>query len=602
MQQLNQNQYAAAVHLNGPMMVLAGPGSGKTTVILHRIMYLISNGHAKPSEVLVITFTKAASEEMRARFRELGGSGKVDISTFHSLFYRVISAHYGYRVENVLSEIERTQIIKSILKKNSLPFDEEFTKSISSEFSLIKNELIDITHYNSHVLLDDFGKIYTAYEDYKKERHKIDFDDMTASAWSLFMTNKAILSDWQSRYKYILIDEFQDINRAQYECIRLLNNKGNLFIVGDDDQSIYSFRGARPEFLLNFSKDFPDSQKIILDINYRSTEKIIGLCNKVIRYNMHRYEKDLKGTGKNGPTPTLLKSYDAQAEAADIATKIQKLASKTGYNEIAVIYRNNIQSRAYIDVFLNLNIPFQIKDETPGIYEHWAFKDIIAYLKLSQDLSLKDEALRIINKPKRYISKDLLTATGNKGGPFLNNLLNMYMQKWQREPTLELVNHLGKINKYSPEEAYKFIRCVTGYNEYIREYSNYRKIDPKGLYDILDELQEGAAAFGRIPEYIAHVEKAALVTKNQRLKKTLPAGVMLTTMHSAKGLEFDTVFVISAVEGLIPYERSITDEEIEEERRLFYVALTRAKRLLYVSIIKTRHDEKMKPSMFLRGL
>jgi len=604
MQTLNKNQLAAATHSGGPVMVLAGPGSGKTTVIIHRIKFLIESRMADPAAILVITFTKAAAEEMRARYAELSGNGRSSISTFHSFFYRVVSSRYGYGTESVLEESERSAAIKTILSGLGLSTDDEFAREISSELSLVKNELYELRHYNSRAAgSDDFRSVYAAYEEYKRAKRVIDFDDMTSECLRLFTEERGVLNKWRGRYRYILIDEFQDINRAQYECVKLLDGNKNLFIVGDDDQSIYRFRGARPEFLLNFESDYKNVSKIFLDVNYRSTDAIIGLCNKIISKNDARFVKDIGGTGRSGPAPSALRPFDAQSEAAAVAERVRALSAKIPYTEMAVIYRTNIQSRAFIDAFLNLNVPYQIKDEAPGIYEHWAFVDVLAYLKLSVDAGLTDEAARIINKPKRYINKDLILAAKKKGGPLLRNLLRApNAQVWQRAKVEELLTRLIAIKKLAPRDAIKYIRGAAGYDGYINDYAAYRRLRPDGLFEILDELTEGAQGFADIPGYVAFVEKAAISSAEKRLKKEEPAGVTLTTMHSAKGLEFEAVFLTGAIDGLVPHEKSRTPSEVEEERRLFYVGLTRAKTYLYVSAAKTRREHAVKPSSFLDGL
>jgi len=601
---LNADQRAAATHSDGPMMVLAGPGSGKTTVILHRIKYLIEERRINPKKILVITYTRAAAEEMRVRFAVLCGGTIADISTFHSLFYRVVSSHFGYTTDNVLQEAERAGVLKSILVNQGLASDDDVTREISTELSLITNELIDMEHHNSRAIgSNDFKNVCAAFAEYKKKHNKIDFDDMTVGCYNLFKGNKKLLDAWRAKYQYILIDEFQDINRAQYECIKLLNVHNNLFIVGDDDQSVYKFRGARPEFFLNFETDYPAVKKVSLDINYRSTDRIIGLCNKIISGNARRFHKNIRGTGINGPAPALLRPYDIQAEAVAVAERVQSIAKKTAYTDIAVIYRSNIQSRAFIDVFSNLHIPFQIKDEAPGIYEHWILKDVAAYFKLADDTGLNEETARIINKPKRYISRDQIAAAGKKKGAVLHNLMRASnIQTWQRAKAEDLIARLGAIKQLAPHAAYKYIREEIGYDGYIEEYAAFKRIKPDGLYEILDELTEGAKGFQSLPEYVAYVEQAAAESREKRLKKEEPAGVMLTTMHSAKGLEFEAVFIISAVDGLIPHEKSATAAETEEERRLFYVGLTRAKRILYISVVKTRHDNKTTPSVFLNGI
>ncbi len=485
---------------------------------------------------------------------------------------------------------------------------DEIAKSIISEISFVKNELLNVEYYSSlNCGADDFREIFNTYENYKTENNKIDFDDMLVKCYHLLMKNNNVLLNWRKRYSYILIDEFQDINKAQYECIKLLSGKnGNLFVVGDDDQSIYKFRGARPEFLLRFPDEFENTEKIVLDINYRSTEQIIKLCNVVIGSNKNRYKKFIKGTEKNGNIPVLLNPYDISEEAVLIAKKIKKNQDKTPFNKIAVIYRTNIQSRAIVDAFMDLNIPFQVKDEVPTLYEHWVSKDIAAYLTLALDVK-KDECFKTIaNKPNRYISKSsIYAAQKNKKDEesLINTLYNMdELKKWQVIRLEELIYQLNTLKKKNTYDAFKYIRKVMNYDNYINDYASYRKMSPKGLFEVLEEIQESSKGYDKIEEYLEHVENVIFDAKEKKgLKKELN-GVTLSTIHSAKGLEFDIVFVTSVVEGVIPYEKSRSFDEIEEERRLFYVAMTRARKQLYISIVKSRYEQKTTPSRFLSGI
>lgn len=609
---LNEKQKESVNHKDGPMMVLAGPGSGKTTVIIYRIKQLIDFYKINPKDILVITFTKSAADEMKNRFNNICENINYNVmfSTFHSYFFRIIRNYFGYKVLNVLREDEKKNIIKSIVLNLQIEFqdEEEFINNIINEISFIKNELIDINFYNStNCASSDFKSIFKLYEDFKEDNQKIDFDDMLIKCYNLLNDNKNILETWKNRYKYTLIDEFQDINKVQYECIKKLTNKNsNLFIVGDDDQSIYKFRGSRPDFLLKFPKDFENVKKIILDINYRSTNEIIKLSNIVIKFNKNRYKKIIKGTGIKGKMPVLIKTEDTSQEANAIAKKIKQYEKTTDLENIAVIYRTNLQSRAFVDIFMDYNISFQVKDIAPSIYDHWIAKDIFAYLKLSIDKTLNKEAERIINRPKRYINKFLITEAKtylNETNTLLNSLYSLKsMKNWQISKLEDLIIHLNTLKKKDTYSAFKYIRKIIGYDEYLIEYSNYRNINSKGLFEIIEELQESSKNYEKKEDFLNHAEDVIFETKQQiKNHNTVEkgTGVVLSTMHSVKGLEFDIVFVASAVEGVVPYEKSITDEEIEEERRLFYVALTRAKKILFISIIKTRHDKEVKPTRFL---
>ncbi len=609
--ELNEKQKKAAFHNTGPMMVLAGPGSGKTTVIIHRIKNLIEKYNVSPRDILVITFTKSAANEMKGRFKEIDEESQVFFGTFHSYFFRILRSGFGFDIENIIKEEERRAIIKKIITEKELIIEdeEEYIANALNEISLIKNELIDFENYRtSNFGKTEFISLFKEYESIKEQNNKIDFDDMICKCYEYLSKNIDVLEIWKKRYKYILIDEFQDINKAQYECIKLLTNRdGNIFIVGDDDQSIYKFRGASPEFLMKFPEDFDNVAKIILDVNYRSTTQIINLCNAVIKGNKNRYEKIIKGTQKDGNMPVLIKSDDIGAEAVEVAKKIAAYKNKTNpdLNKVAVIYRTNIQARAIVDAFMDFNIPYQIKDEVPSIYEHRISKDIFAYLNLILNINNDSALERIINKPKRYISKTLLAeAKKIKDDSLINSLYKVKdIKLWQSERLDELIYHLSAAKGKTTYETFKYIRKVIGYDEYIKEYAAFRKVTPKSLYEVLDEIQEAAKGYEKIEDYLTHTADVILEMKEKKVRKnSVSNGVVLSTMHSAKGLEFDIVFVTSAVEGVIPHEKSTSFDEIEEERRLFYVAITRAKKLLYISIVKSRYDHEVKPTRFLKKI
>lgn len=612
--EMNISQKKAVEHLSGPMMVLAGPGSGKTTVIAHRVKYLIEERKIAPEKILVITFTKAAAEEMESRFAKLENdevkARKVTFGTFHSVFFRIIRSALGYRLENILKEDERKYLLRSIVRSLKIEFEdeEEFLKDISLEISLMKNELIDVKYYNTMVCSnDDFEKIVEMYENYKLENNKIDFDDMLCICWKLLNENEACLKWWQKKYDYVLIDEFQDINRVQYETVKeLVKIHNNIFIVGDDDQSIYKFRGARPEFLLSFPDDFQNVKSVVLDTNYRSTDNIIELANKLIVNNKQRYEKNIKGVKGKNANPILLISDNIEEEARLIGQEIKKLHKKgIAYKDTAVIFRTNIQARAFVDKFMDMNIPFYMRDEMPNLYEHWIAKDLISYIKLSENMHLNDDLERIINKPKRYISKLILQSAKREGGSLIYSLMNLEDVKvWQRERLEELELQLQIIKKRTPFEALKYIRGVIGYDDYLKEYADFRKVGAKSLLEVADEIREASKNYKTHQEFLNHIEEFSAELRNQKLnkKKVEADAVALSTLHGSKGLEFDTVFISSAVEGVIPHEKSKTEAEIEEERRLFYVGITRAKQFLYISTIKTRYEEKVGKSQFLKEI
>ena len=616
---LNPNQQQAAEHLNGPMMVLAGPGSGKTAVITARAAHLIHAHNIETRRILVITYSKAAANEMQRRFLELrGGPGGDEGSpappdmptfgTFHSVFYRMIRQRHGYELGQVMGEGERRMAVRGFLIQLGYDLEDEFLSAVLGEMSLVKNELHDLEYYHSAAIgAEDFRRLLKMYASFKADKNKIDFDDMLSMAYTMLKDEPAQLTRWRRYYPYIMIDEFQDINRVQYETVKLLAAPANnLFIVGDDDQSIYKFRGSRPEFLLNFPKDYPATTSVTLGTNYRSTNQIISYANSLISGNKLRYHKEIVGTGRDGAKPLIISSDDQNAEAASIAQRIRTMW-KNGANldSIAVIYRLNLQSRAFADAFMNANIPYRNRDEMPVIYDHWIAADLFAYLRLAVRLAKKQktgydpDAERIINKPYRFISKAFMQ--GMKQGN-----LDLFAA-YHRDPTLhtaskarieELKSDLTTLGKRDTAAALRYIRQGIGYNEHIMDHSAYRKLNPAGLFEIADELQEAAKSFPDPEAFMAHARAAIAAAKDSDAQRGPCCN--LTTLHSAKGLEFDRVFIAGAVEDVIPYSRSKTDADIEEERRLLYVGVTRARHELYISTIKTRYDKKVEPSRFLR--
>ncbi len=603
---LNESQSEAVKHVTGPAMVISGPGSGKTTVISHRVKYLIEELNVSGSDILVITFSKASAIEMKERINELIGSyEKAEISTFHSFFFKILRAHSFVKVEDVLTENEKRHILSSILNKLKLNAyaGDDFMESLEEEISLIKNDLLDLDYYNSMIISNDYFKsIFSAYEEYKKVAGTLDFDDMLEKAYVLLRDNPSVLDLWSKRYQYVLIDEFQDINKAQYILIKLISaNHKNIFAVGDDDQSIYRFRGARPEFMLNFSKDYENAEKIILSTNYRSTDEIIAFSNKIIENNKNRFEKSIKGTGINGTKPRLIMSIDIEEEAFNIG-KIIKAFKNISYHDIAVLYRTNIQARAFADAFMDMNIPFKIKDGFSLVYEHWIFKDIRSYFILAMDRRSNEDFIRIINKPNRFISRSHIKNALSKKIPLMDYLYTPgILQSFILSRVEELMYHLNVLKEKSSYDAIKYIRYVIGYDEYIKSFAEYRKIDPKGLFEIINEITESSKNHNDFLSYLNHVETIVEETK-ENFKDLNKDGVSLSTIHSAKGLEYHTVFIAGCVEGLIPYEKSRLPYEIEEERRLLYVAVTRAKRNLYISAIEKRHGNDVKLSRFLEEL
>lgn len=601
---LNTAQQKAVCHETGPMLVLAGPGSGKTTVLLCRISRLLERGLAKPQEILALTFSKAAAEEMKSRFENLNGASGVSFGTFHSIFFRILRSRYGWNVEQIFQEEERRNILRNSIEaeKWDIPDLEEYISQFFSQLSLMNSELEQPNRFTPVGMpVEEFRKLYRAYEGYKERHEKLDFDDMLTQCYQLLREDAAVREYWQRKYKFILVDEFQDVNQAQFACLQILAEKHqNLFVVGDDDQSIYAFRGARPDFLLHFPTLYPAAKKVTLNTNYRSTERIVNLAERVIGNNEVRFVKNMKGIGEAGDKVTFFLAEDAAKEAAHIAEKIGRLLDEgMPLTEIAVIYRTNLQGGAFARELYKRGIPYDLRDNSGNVYEHWVAKDLLAYLLLAENEESDSALRRILNKPKRYIGKDLLAEAETMPYTLLRSFFVCPSLKgWQEENLENLRIDLNQIRKRTPYDAVKYIRKVIGYDEYLEEFAAYRRTSAQVLQEIADEIMETAKDCADVRSFREQLERLSLQMKEQSRKKGQKRnGVALMTMHGAKGLEFRAVFLPSLVEGIVPHEKGM--DTVAEERRLFYVAMTRASEKLCLSAILQRYEKERKPSRFL---
>lgn len=601
---LNTAQQKAVCHETGPMLVLAGPGSGKTTVLLCRISRLLERGLAKPQEILALTFSKAAAEEMKSRFENLNGASGVSFGTFHSIFFRILRSRYGWNVEQIFQEEERRSILRNSIEaeKWDIPDLEEYISQFFSQLSLMNSELEQPNRFTpTGMPVEEFRKLYRAYEGYKERHEKLDFDDMLTQCYQLLREDAAVREYWQRKYKFILVDEFQDVNQAQFACLQILAEKHqNLFVVGDDDQSIYAFRGARPDFLLHFPTLYPAAKKVTLNTNYRSTERIVNLAERVIGNNEVRFVKNMKGIGEAGDKVTFFLAEDAAKEAAHIAEKIGRLLDEgMPLTEIAVIYRTNLQGGAFARELYKRGIPYDLRDNSGNVYEHWVAKDLLAYLLLAENEESDSALRRILNKPKRYIGKDLLAEAETMPYTLLRSFfVCLSLKGWQEENLENLRIDLNQIRKRTPYDAVKYIRKVIGYDEYLEEFAAYRRTSAQVLQEIADEIMETAKDCADVRSFREQLERLSLQMKEQSRKKGQKRnGVALMTMHGAKGLEFRAVFLPSLVEGIVPHEKGM--DTVAEERRLFYVAMTRASEKLCLSAILQRYEKERKPSRFL---
>lgn len=643
----NQAQMTALEHRDGPMMVLAGPGSGKTTVITHRIKRLLEAG-VDPSGILVITFTKAAATEMKERFLRLareedekrkqaeqraGGSrtgaeklffgtadpgprrreacgtsleaagSRVSFGTFHSVFYHILKWAYRFPAGNVISGEEKRQYFKKFLDESEMEVEDEaeFISSIINEISYVKGERLDLKYYYSQNCPEEwFKKLYDGYDEMLKTTGKIDFDDMLVMCHELFTERKDILAAWQKKFKYILVDEFQDINLLQYQVVRMLAlPENNLFIVGDDDQSIYRFRGAKPEIMLGFEKDFPGTKRVLLGTNYRSTKEIVETSLRLIEHNKVRFEKKLepfRGSGR----PVDFRVFDNPGHEMDTVAQSIRAYHDAGYqwSEIAVLFRTGANSGLMAERLMGYNIPFKLRDVIPNLYSHWIAKDLFAYMEIAAGSRKRSDFYRIMNRPNRYFSRDAFDT------PIVSfdRLKSFYQDRdWMEERICDLEADLRAMAPLKPVAAVNYIRKAIGYDDYLRSYAEFRRMKPEELFETADKLAESAAEFATFAEWKEHAARyeEELKKQNQEEREETKDRVTLSTMHSAKGLEYPVVFVVDANEGIVPHHKAGLPADIEEERRLFYVALTRAKDRLHVAAVKERYHRKTDVSRFV---
>ena len=607
---LNHAQTEAVAHNKGPCMVLAGPGSGKTLTIAKRIEYLIMKHKVRPEEILVITFTKYAAWEMKNRTRSICGpsSYAVTFGTFHGIYYGILKWAYRLNQSNLLSDEEKYRILREILpgidwdQEPEADEEKDYLQELAIEIGNVKNNCMDIEEYEPvKYTTEKFRKLYRTYEETKKKYRKIDFEDMLIQCRDLFMKRPDILKKWQEKFQYILVDEFQDVNQAQYDVVRMLAApQDNLFVVGDDDQSVYGFRGAKPGIMKEFMKDYPKARQILLDVNYRSSGYIVKGALRVIGNNKIRFEKKIEAFRKPDETVHVQEVKDPVQEAEYVLERIREYREKgVSYTEMAVLYRTNVDARAMSELMTEYQIPFVMKEHLNNIYEHFIALDMISYLRLSQGEYDRKYFLQIVNRPNRYLTRESMK-TGNVS---YESLRRYYRDKdWMVDRIDQLEWDMKMICDKTPYAAIQYIRKRMGYDEFLKEYAAYRKISSEDLFAVLEEIWQNSKGYGTIKEWFEHIESYGKMLKEQNKKNGEKEGVNLMTMHAAKGLEFDTVFVIEANEGSCPYKKATADEEIEEERRLFYVAMTRAKRKLVISYVKEKNGKDLLPSRFVSEL
>lgn len=641
MHELNDAQRQAVSHFEGPMLVLAGPGSGKTRVITERIHYLVQERKVPPEKILVITFTKAAATEMKHRYHKLYSGDPVGtrFGTFHAIFFMILKYAYHYTADNIIRDEVRRDILKNLLHETDLEVQDEneFLQDLTSEISRVKADRMDLDSYYSPLCAGEiFRSIFQKYQRALERKRLLDFDDMMVYCYELLAARPDILQMWQSQFQYILIDEFQDICLVQYDIVKMLAApENNLFIVGDDDQSIYGFRGAKPDIMKQFLKDYPNAQKCLLGINYRCAAPIVEAAESVVSRNQNRMEKKIVPAKKtdrgevlcrNTEDGLIIKGNKGETVGKDTGDyshilEIKCFSKGTEQNEqirekilayrqvgvplkeMAVLFRTNTQARAISAKLMEYNIPFIMKEKIPNLYEHWIVQDVLTYIRVARGNRERSQVMRIINRPKRYVHRNAFTE------PYadLEELKLFYEDKdWMVDRIEQLQYDLSMLAQMKPYAAVNFIRRGIGYEEYVREYGEYRGIPAEDLLEILDELQEEARNQESFEEWFDYMQKykeeLQQAQANRNREGEPDDAVMLLTMHGAKGLEYTCVFIPDANEGVTPHSKSVLTADMEEERRMFYVAMTRAKEHLHIYYLKERFHKEVEVSRFVQEI
>ena len=635
--QLNEAQCKAVMHGEGPMLVLAGPGSGKTFTITNRISNLITHFEVPPQNILVITFTREAAMNMQRRF--LASQNRicpVNFGTFHAIFYQMLIKSGCRQADAILKDSDKKHLMIPLLK--------DYIKTVGQTTSPgndVLNEdagkcLAAIIYFKNTANSDKAAKILeepyrqgfthilAQYEEKRAATGKMDFDDMLYQCLRMLQDDKNILKIWQERFQYILIDEFQDINPMQYKIVRLLaGEKCNLFVVGDDDQSIYGFRGSEPSLMKNFQKDYPGCEQVLLDKNYRSRSDIVKASLKVISENKNRFVKELKAAkeeySKQVKARVTVKSYVDKGEEYRYLTGCLSTLSEEQLIETAILFRTNSQMQSFASVLLKAGIPYVMKEKGSCIYDHFVMQDISAFFRVAGGDLRRSQFLQIMNKPYRGIRREAL----EKEIVTFEDIRTYYRKYAYPEELPRLLIQLGeledglkRLRKLSPYLAISYLRKGMGYEAYLRRKAALDKAKFSEWMELLEMAGEELKGYSNTKEWMEYQEvfrqemkkrtdkRNSFDESNERINQqnSAKSGVRLMTVHASKGLEFERVWIPDVNEGTFPYGHMQSEETVEEERRMLYVAMTRAKEYLELTFVTGTKERPRLMSRFLNPL
>ncbi len=608
MMECSNAQRRAITHNKGPALVIAGPGSGKTFVITQRIRYLITHHGISPEKILVITFTKAAALEMKERaFALLGAQAHpIAFGTFHSVFFHMLKISGGFGTDSILREKERRHFLSAAFRECGIEAEKnESIEGILSEISSVKSGMADYQRFESKLLpKEQFRMIYIGYERMLTQNKKLDFDDMIRLCFRMLKTDMEIQRYWQERFSYLLIDEYQDVNRLQAETVKLLLSKErNLFVVGDDDQAIYGFRGADPSVMLSFQKEYEDASMIMLDRNYRSDAYIVNAADRVIGVNTDRFSKKI--TASKPPVHKIdIQLFEDEKEEYGALVKWCR-KHKRLCRETAVIVRTNREIGWIARYLKREHISFSTKERVRNLYDSFPGSDILAYLRLAAGIEVRQQFFRVMNKPVRFLARN---AVGE--GEIFPALRKFYLgNQRMTEEVNRMEKDLAFLKKLRPYAAFCYIMKGIGYGKYLDGYCREHGICMEEVREDLWQVEQDSRKYKSVEAWIQAAVDAGSVYEGQdclreagNVDTMQPEGICLCTMHGSKGLEYDTVFLPNVNEGVTPYRQAKDSASIEEERRMFYVAMTRAKKQLHIWTVKNLNGKEVLPSRFLEPL
>ncbi|WP_336786884.1 ATP-dependent helicase [Paenibacillus sp. MMO-177] len=620
----NENQVKAVLHKDGACVVIAGAGSGKTRVLTHRIQNLIENG-VRPEEILSMTFTKKAAEEMKDRLASLIGMDAelVTLGTFHSVFFRLLKEEWGAENNNLKNaDIAPDWWSKKVMKEIISPPSQKFPYGLNLQIepraglSFIGRQKNSLIHPDETLEMpegmefmeDKLRKMYKEYEKRKKIDNKIDFDDMLILAYDKLVSSPSFLGRCRERFRYVLVDEYQDTNRAQDQILRLIcGEHRNIFVVGDDKQSIYGFRSAIVDLIINFKQDW-DAEMIPLNINYRSTANIVEWANRLIKNNTKQVPIETIASKARYKDPVIVTAFDEDEEAEIITDEIvTHMMDGHQPKDFAILYRTNAQSRALEEAMIKAKLPYVVLGSA-NFYDRKEIKDMLAYLRLAVDLNDDDSLKRIINTPNRFLGKafaDAIDVYSNRYGISLHEALLKapVSSEWRYQGAKPLYMLLQRIHdaECSTAELFRMIRDETDYDNWLikDDSGNDGEETENDRLENINSLMSAAHKYPDVKDFLEYIDTVAN-RKNEN--KGDENKIKLMSIHRSKGLEFPVVFVAGVGQELLPHRNAVSDADIEEERRLMYVAMTRAEKLLYISFCVNYQQKECGASMFIEEL